>query len=107
MIKIYKYELKLDLSVQTGGGYALATVELPANARILHYHAQDYSACLWAEVDVTADFTETHRYAVAPTGVEPPDPSEGWVYVGTIHIHGGTFVWHLYHNDDCLNTEMD
>lgn len=67
---------------------------MPMNARLLHVHAQGDSICLWAVVDPEAPL-ESRNFLALPTGREFT-PRAGWTYCGTVHMHGGALVFHLF-----------
>jgi hypothetical protein len=65
----------------------------PAGAKILHVHEQDGCACVWVEVDPSAP-REARRFRTYVTGAPITRPDS--TYVGTAHLHGGSFVLHVY-----------
>lgn len=84
MRTIYKYPLTPK---------AYQVVEMPKHAKILCVQSQNGTPCLWAEVD-TDQSTETRTFYVHGTGHELE--SGVLVYIGTVQLHGGALVFHVY-----------
>jgi hypothetical protein len=84
-VKIFKYGLSIGEEVR---------LLLPFEARILSVQAHGGIPCLWAVVDPEAPMTE-RLFCWRATGEELGDAQRG-VYVGTVQLHGGRFVVHLF-----------
>lgn len=70
---------------------------MPIGAEIIHVHEQHGDICLWAIVDPAAD-TETRRFLIYGTGWEMPDAPG--TYIGTGHMAGGDYVFHVFECTD-------
>jgi hypothetical protein len=71
-------------------------VEMPKGARVLSVQAQDNEIFLWAEVTPT-EKDVTRYFDVFPTGAPLPE-RPGQIYLGTVLLHGGKLVFHVYEN---------
>lgn len=85
MVRVYKYSLALTSRAQE--------VHMPAGATVVHVHNQADQPALWAVVDPSAE-VEVRVFAVFATG---EDVSEGWSYVGTVHV--SWTVWHVFERE--------
>lgn len=68
-------------------------VTMPVGAEILHVAAQHAVVCVWALVDPKAPHEE-RRLVVAGTG--HPIPAERGRFLGTVLLHGGALVFHIW-----------
>ena len=68
-------------------------VEMPIGAKVLTAHEQRDEICLWAEVDPSAK-KETRNFEVFGTGHAMPEGKRR--YIGTVHMSGGAFVFHVF-----------
>jgi len=68
-------------------------VSMPARADILHVASQEGKVCIWALVDPSAPKVE-RRFVVVVTGDSVP-PYCGRFH-GTVLLHGGTVVLHVW-----------
>lgn len=84
MKTIYKYPLNLGRQV----------VLLPLGARVLTAQVQHETICLWAEVADPEGKKERRTFNVVGTG--HPIPNNPGVYIGTVQMQEGRFVWHVY-----------
>ena len=77
-------------------GPGVYTLELPADAVLLHVQEQYGRPVLWVLGD--PDTRKVKRwFKVVGTGqAEPHDRWEGWEYVGTCKLVGGDYVLHLF-----------
>ena len=74
---------------------------MPLGARVVHADNQPASdgggqydrITLWAEVDPDRP-TEQRRFQIIGTGQECP--GDLFEYAGTVLVHGGAVVWHVY-----------
>lgn len=85
---VYKYVVP-----QIGYDFKL---ELPRNAKIVHFQEQGESLCFWAVIparslDIGA--TEMRSFVILGTGISVK--VEDLEYVGTTLVYGG-LVWHLF-----------
>lgn len=78
---IYKYALK----------HARNVVALPLFAKVLCVQEQRGEICLWASVTPDGDIQE-RTFDVAVTGGHAPTGE----YVGTVQLHGGDLVLHVF-----------
>jgi len=81
-MKVFKYSLHLT---------ERQTIEMPANANILHVKEQNGNLCIWAEVD-THDTNGSRTFRIVGTGHDVPSCRAK--YIGTCFM--GSFVWHIY-----------
>ena len=83
MMKIFKYQLPL-IQIQT--------LNMPKGAIILHAETQHNVPCIWVKVDPDAA-KEQRVFQFVGTGNEIPDKS---VYIGTVLIDSGAYVFHIF-----------
>lgn len=83
MKRIYKYPIPVTDE---------STLELPEDAEILTFQAQDGKPYIWALVDPTRQL-EIVSFRLFGTG-HPVENADTLEYVGTIQIE--PFVWHLF-----------
>ena len=86
MITIYKYKVPVRDGV--------FEVALPRGARPCHVGVQFDEPCLWARVE-TNNPPENQKFCWVGTG--HPAPEKG--YLGTIQMHGGALVFHLFRQE--------
>lgn len=67
---------------------------MPVGAKMLHVHEQNDNICLWAEVDAAETATEFRTFWVYGAGHSLPD--DPGVYIGTVHLHVSSLVFHVY-----------
>jgi hypothetical protein len=87
MIAIWKYELALK---------ERPVLDLPRDAKILHFDNQSERPCIWVEVVDAAVAWDTapRKFRLAGTGHELG--SERREYIGSALFSGGALVFHLY-----------
>lgn len=85
---IHKYTLDPMLDEQY--------VEMPQGAKILTAQSQQGHLVVWAS-HILSSLTEKRRFRVYGTGFELIEPSD--LYVGTVQMSGGMFVWHIFVNE--------
>jgi hypothetical protein len=73
------------------GGYTELT--LPEGAKVLSAQVQGGEINLWAEVDSSMPSRKRFFY-VYGTGHELPD--NPGTFIGTVQLHGGALVFHVY-----------
>ncbi len=83
MRTVFKYPLKGDTS----------HVFIPHDAKVLHVAEQDGVPCVWAEVDTTQHKVGKMYYTVGTGHPLPEAPAE---HVGSLMMHGGAIVLHVY-----------
>lgn len=66
---------------------------MPAGARVLAAHVQAGRPTLWAAVNPESA-SESRRFGVYATG--EPLPVGPKSHVGTVLVHGGTYVFHVF-----------
>ena len=86
-MKIYKYELELDLG-------AVQEIMMHQNSKILCLQSQGGKVCIWAEVD-PYQYEDPSQFVFVGTGWDIPAKAE---YVGT--MQHPPFVFHLYRRKD-------
>jgi hypothetical protein len=70
-------------------------LEMPQAARLLSVQEQFGAPVVWALVD--PDATKVmRRLTLCPTGAPLPCEVEGFAFVGTFQIEGGSLVFHLF-----------
>ncbi len=90
MHTIYKYEIPM-----TG----LPSIQMPEGATILHVHTQYDKPCVWVRCKSDAPLVD-HIFQVYGTG--HPLPMEGQLgqYAGTVHLAGGSLVFHIFYKGE-------
>ena len=84
MRKVYKYEIQPD------------GLTVDAAIRPIHVAAIDSRLYLWAE-HYEHGYARKHLFFAYPTGhMTIPNDAE---YVGTVLMHNGNLVWHVYELD--------
>jgi len=83
MKTIWKYTLEPDC----------LSIAMPVGSKILYAREQRDQICIWALVDPEAK-TETKQFEVYATGHDVPD--RYGEYIGSAHIMGGTFIFHVF-----------
>lgn len=87
---IYKYKITPPIAENL-----LVCVQLPIGAEILHVGEQRSEMFLWAKVN-DDERTEWRRLYVVPTGIELLSIERLGRYLGTVHMHGGELVFHIF-----------
>lgn len=82
-------------------------IKLPVHGRIIHAEiVDDGRMVIWVEFKVPHDWDGKspmmvdNYFSRVPTGAMTPDRFE---HFHTFISDGGTFVWHLYRFEDCVN----
>lgn len=83
--KIYKYPIEIEDEV---------SVEMPLGAEILCVQMQGGHPCIWALVDADEVGKQVKGFIWRGTGHTMPD-NHG-KYVGTVQLHGGSLIFHLF-----------
>lgn len=83
MLSIYKYPLRIDDEI---------SLVMPVGAELLTTQIQSDIPCLWAKVDTRAPMV---RRIFRWRGTGHPADGLG-EYVGTVQMHGGGLVFHLF-----------
>lgn len=84
MKRLYKYDIAVS---------DVCEVAMPVGAEILSLQSQRDAICLWAIVDPDAP-KQVCRFRVYGTG--HPLPDEPGVFIGTVQLHGGSLVFHVF-----------
>lgn len=79
---VYKHTLHLDDTVE---------VVMPQGTELLSVGEQNGMLCLWARVD-TRKPKVNRMFRIAGTGHPAPTGN----FVGTVMMHGGALVWHVF-----------
>ena len=84
---IWKYPLELTDEQQ---------FRMPVGAKPLSVATQNGQLCLWALVDPSPYAPkETRRFYLRGTG-HPMDDAVDAAFIGTVMMHGGTLVFHVF-----------
>lgn len=73
------------------------TVEMPRNAKCLSVAVQHGIVCVWALVGTSAPM-EGRTFLILPTGAQVPDDLYLYTFLGTVLLHEGMIVAHVYVN---------
>lgn len=71
------------------------SVEMHQNAKILTVQEQRGKICIWAEIDTSKDF-ELRHFVLMGTGHSFHNIPENIKYIGTVQLHNGDLVIHVY-----------
>lgn len=86
MKRIYKYTIaKADRS----------SIAMPEDAYVRSVQVQHGDICLWAEVNPNARLVD-RSVLVVGTGHDLPSDVDFYAYIGTVQLHGGSLVFHVY-----------
>jgi len=85
MKTIYKYAVDINDDIN---------VDMPEGAQVLCVQVQNSLPCIWALVDDKAKLVP-YSFKWRGTG-HPCGGIEGDKYVGTVQLHGGALVFHLF-----------
>lgn len=92
MKTIYKYELKAVCHQNL-----TEPVMMPHDAKILQVGAQGDDMFIWAEIDTESSVIERH-FEIFCTGHEMQvDMGVEREYIGSLMMHGGAVIFHVYH----------
>lgn len=69
-------------------------IEMPVGAKLLTVQIQHDIPCIWALVDPAAPTTPLD---IRTLGTGQAFDAEDFKYIGTYQIHGGGFVFHVFH----------
>ena len=86
MLTVYKYDVPTEDEF---------TIAMPAGARVLTFQVQHDALMLWALVDPDARETN-RRFRLAGTGHPIWHDDAALRFVGTVQLHGGALVFHLF-----------
>ncbi len=70
-------------------------VEMPRGAHILSVQIQGSQLCLWAYV-LSDEEKEERAFWVLGTGNPVERPENIGPFIGTVQMHGGSLVWHVF-----------
>lgn len=94
MKTIWKFNLHENL--EQGNGCLVTRIELPASAEVLSVDVQHGDVVLWASVNPDDQFKTSRRFAIVPTGGTVPNGGLSPRFLGTVLMHEGAFVWHVF-----------
>lgn len=87
-LTVHKYQLAF------GPLGVVVEIMMPRGAEILTVNVQSDIICIWARVDTHEPY-EGRRFCITATGTPcPPDK-----YVGTVLMHDGNFIFHVFLQD--------
>lgn len=86
MKKVFKFPLKIEEDEQD--------IMMPAGAKVLTVQVQSGVPCLWAECNPDAECV-SRTFLIRGTG-HPIDDGIEKEYIGTIQLHGGSLVLHVF-----------
>ena len=75
-------------------------LEVPYGAKILTVQMQHSEAQIWALVDTDSEDVRFRGFRVLGTGHPFPDADTYSQYVGTIQLHQGDLVFHVFTTPD-------
>ena len=87
MQTIHKYPLK---------GVATQNITTPAGPKLLHLAVQNGVPCLWFLVDPGREYEVEWQIRVYGTGEIVPDFESLNTFFGTILLHDGALVYHVF-----------
>ena len=95
MNTIYRYPLPISSDASQS-----ITVDMPVNARPIHFDLSRNELCVWAQVDTEVPVVPTAFY-LAMTGVDLPENLSR--HIGSVVTHGGAFAAHLFEAIQTIN----
>jgi len=90
-LTIWKFDLNVGMN----------RLQVPVGSKVLSTHVQHDGIRMWALVDPTA-VVEDVEFTVCGTGFPLPKNILMMKFIGTVLTEGGTFVWHVFHDDSTL-----
>ncbi len=90
MHAVWKYTLPMDDTF---------SIEMPRGTKVLSVAFQGGDVRMWAEVN-SDELVVERRFRMCGTG-HPMPANEARRFVGTVLIHGGDIVLHLFELDRC------
>ena len=87
MITIWKYEVPIEDHF---------TLELPVNSKILSFQLQRGTPTIWVMVDTKKPII-LRKFRLCGTGHELEN--KYWKFIGTIQMHNGDLVFHLFEKE--------
>lgn len=87
MHKVFKYELPIQDYFE---------LSLPKGAEILKVGVQYDQPYLWALVDPEARLSRLRRFRFAGTGHPIVEDIDQLVFYGTLQMHGGALIFHVF-----------
>jgi len=77
--------------------HGIASLDIPADARVVHVAEQDGHARLWIRLKALAPRVP-RRFMMIGTGWSNVQPH--WPHVGSIMLQGGAIVFHIFEETD-------
>lgn len=74
----------------------LTSITMPKGAKILSVKDQGGIPMVWALIDPAEDVCVQHEFRVAGTGHDIDPLHATCPFVGTLHLHGGALVFHIF-----------
>lgn len=75
-------------------------LDMPVGSTVLSVNQQHGKVCMWASVDTDAE-TSPRNFALVGTGHVLPSCHDVWrTFIGTVMLHGGDLVFHLFEMED-------
>ena len=87
MITIWKYEIPIEDNF---------SIEMPFNCKILSFQVQKDNPMIWCQVDTNRPLTK-RVFRLCGTGHELENSH--WKFIGTIQIHNGDLIFHLFEKE--------
>ncbi|PID86399.1 hypothetical protein CSB08_00235 [Candidatus Gracilibacteria bacterium] len=84
MYTVYKYEVPIE---------DYFSLQIPKGSEILSFQTQRSTPCIWVKVD-PENTTEERKFRFLGTG--HPIEEENLSFIGTIKLHQGGLVFHLF-----------
>jgi hypothetical protein len=70
---------------------------LPHGAKILSVVEQNEKICVYAKVDLNEPHMGDYDFWVVPTGQEIPYEDINAIFLGTVKLHGGALIFHVFY----------
>ena len=107
MITINKYELVSEIDLISGTKVA-ELLKLPTAARILSVGVQNDKVCVWVLLDNETLATNDVYVQFVGTGWEVrfPDNVPNPIFVDSVSLYGGDFVYHVFMGEVNSNWNM-
>lgn len=87
-LKVHKYYISPLMKNQS--------THIPYDAKIIHVGDQSGHLAVWAEVNASDTYpTKFKTVDVFTTGDFAPITEDN-IYIGTVVMHDGSYVWHIY-----------
>lgn len=97
MFTIYKAIIRYANEPQITG--ETVPFVLPAGAVVLKVGAQNDNVCVWYHFESDPHATgpgEKVSFLIVGTGMDAPGLDEDYMYLDSVVVHNGDFVWHIF-----------